>query len=405
MAPRELISLSLYSLLASNRSGLFLVFLPLYLVYGKGASVPQALALVSLAYVAASLFGPWMGRWSDRVGRRRPFLLAGELIALPLFVAMPFLPGFLATGAAFIGAEIALAIGGPALNAYVADLTAIGERGRGYGLLNASTYLGGIAGFVITGFLAERYGYVSLFPFVAAVIVGNLAVILLLIPDRPVEAKPAPNPTSYGALRKFSVAVSIRALGIGAVGTFYSTFALALGASALEISAIAIAGLATGALVSLPFGRWVDRSGEIRSIRLGTVITLGGIAIFFVATSWPILLPAGALRVAGLSLLSPAMLAWVAHLAPPDRRAEYLGVFSSINSTLWSLGPLGGAAAYALAGSFGLFTFAIGTTAISLVAIEVMFRRPERASPTPDPGASPLVGVPVAPSLDSAPRA
>src|SRR5271157_1765426 len=134
MARRELLSLSLYSLLASNRGGLFIVFLPLYLVEEKGASLPIALAILSLAYVPASLIGPLVGRLSDRARRRRPFLIAGEAIAFPLFLSIVFAPGYLLAGGLFVAAELALAIGGPAYTAYVADVTGVGQRGYGYGL-------------------------------------------------------------------------------------------------------------------------------------------------------------------------------------------------------------------------------------------------------------------------------
>src|SRR5208283_1863154 len=88
MPSRELLSLSLYSLLASNRGGLFIVFLPLYLVEVKGASLPVALTILTLAWAPTSLIGPWVGRLSDRVGRRKPFLLIGEAAAFPLFLAI-----------------------------------------------------------------------------------------------------------------------------------------------------------------------------------------------------------------------------------------------------------------------------------------------------------------------------
>src|SRR5271157_2170567 len=151
MPSRELLSLSLYSLLASNRGGLFIVFLPLYLVEVKGASLPVALTILTLAWLPASLIGPWMGRLSDRAGRRKPFLLLGEAAAFPLFLAIVFAPGYLLAGALFIAAELALAIGGPAYNAFVADVTRTNERGEGYGLLNATSNAGAVAGFVLAG--------------------------------------------------------------------------------------------------------------------------------------------------------------------------------------------------------------------------------------------------------------
>ncbi len=117
MANRELVSLSLYSLLASNRGGLFIVFLPLYLVDLKGATLPVGL---------------------------------------------------------FIAAELALAIGGPAYTAYVADVTRAGERGAGYGLLNATSSAGGVVGVILAGVVTFEFGLVALFPFVIAVMVGTL---------------------------------------------------------------------------------------------------------------------------------------------------------------------------------------------------------------------------------------
>jgi len=113
MPSRELLSLSLYSLLASNRGGLFIVFLPLYLVEVKGASLPVALTILTLAWAPTSLIGPWVGRLSDRVGRRKPFLLIGEAAAFPLFLAIVWAPGYVVAGVLFIAAELALAIGSP----------------------------------------------------------------------------------------------------------------------------------------------------------------------------------------------------------------------------------------------------------------------------------------------------
>ncbi len=409
MADRELVTLSIYSLLASNRSGLFLVYFPIFLVMAKAAPVSVALGLVSAAYVASSLTGPLAGRWSDRIGRRRPFLVAAEAGALPVFLAIPYLPTYWGSGAGFVLAQVILSLGSPALNAYVSDLTQRQERGRGYGLLNATGYAGQIVGFLVVATLVGPYGVGVLFPFVAAVMVGSLSVLLFLVPDRP---SPRPRASLGWAEARpvvtFSVAVSIRALGIGAVGTFFGVYATALGATDADVAVVAVVGLVAAALSAVPLGRLVDRIGEIPGVWYGTLLSLAGIFLFLVAPSWPFLLPAQVTRLVGVTLYSPAMLAWVANFAPPGHRAEYLGVFSLVNSTLWSLGPLGGGLALELGGSTGLYLFAVGTTVVSLVLLELLYVVRRRREPPPaekgtPAGSGPPHGVP-APGIETVAR-
>jgi MFS family permease len=372
---RELLSLSLYSLLSSNRGGLFIVFLPLYLVEVKGASLPIALTILSLGWVPASLIGPWVGRLSDVARKRRTFLLLGEALAFPLFLAIVFAPGYVLAGGLFVAAQLALAVGGPAYTAYVADVTGIGERGYGYGLLNATSSAGGVVGFLLAGYITFAYGLTALFPFVVAIMVGTLSVVYFVVPEVHVSAPPRVRRPlrEMKPVITFSFAVSIRAIGSGAVATFYGYLAASLGANNFEVGVVAIAGLLTGALVSLPLGRWIDRRGEIRGIWYGTLLTLGSFGIFMTSGVWEQTIPAQAVRNAGLALVGTGMSAWVARIAPADQRAEYLGVFALINSTLWSVGPLIGAVAIAFAGYIGLFVMAIVTTVVSLIAMEFLY--------------------------------
>ncbi|MCI4352536.1 MAG: MFS transporter [Thermoplasmata archaeon] len=394
MVDRTLVGLSLYSLLASNRSGVYLVFFPVFLHLVDHAPIPTALAFTSVAYVAGSLVAPLAGRWSDRLGRRRPFLVGAELGALPLYLSIPFLPGYLAAGLAFIAGTTILSMGGPALSAFVADVTRDRQRGGAYGLLNAASSAGSIVGFVVVGLLVLDLGFTYMFYFVALVQAGTLGILLIRVPDDRAVGTPLRRP--LGEMKEllfFSTTVSIRSLGAGAVGAFYGVYAAALGANFFEVALVAIAGLATMALMSVPIGRIVDDIGEIKGLLWGTGVSIVAIAGFLVASNWVELLPAQAFRNLGFAFLGPAMLSWVARLAPSGRRAEYLGVFSLINSTLWSLGPLGGSVALSLAGPVGLFAFAIGATAVSLVAIEGFYTRGRRR-----PGSLPAAVTPVPPA-------
>ena len=396
-------ALAVYQLLASNRGGLFVVYMPLFLVEARGASDALALALVSAGYIASSLTGPLAGRWSDRTGRRKAFLLAGELASLPLFLAVPFVPGVWGSGGTFIAAMVLLSLAAPALNAFVADLSHSGARGQGYALLNATAAWGGIIGFVVAAVLVVPFGLNVVFYFVAAVMVGTVTVVTRWVPDlrRPPSRHRAVR-REYRALTVFSTVVSVRSLGAGAVATFYGIDAIALGANDLDVALIAISGLAAGGLVSLPLGRYIDRSGEIRAIFYGTVVMLVGLLFFLLATSWYWFVPGQALRWVGFALLGPGMLSFVARMSPPEHRAEYLGVFSLINSTMWSAGPLVGSVMLALGGAPGLYAFAFGSTLISVAAIEGVYRRPARgagepvAAP-PAAGAPPSASVPVLP--------
>jgi MFS family permease len=381
MVDRTLVGLSLYSLLASNRSGVFLVFFPVFLVEADHASIPVTLALTSIAFVAGSLVAPFAGRWSDRAGRRRPFLVGAELGSLPLFLSIPFLPDFLTAGLAFIAGTTVLSMGGPALAAFVADITRDRQRGGAYGLLNAASSAGSIAGFVVVGLLVLYLGFPYLFFFVAAVQLGTLGVLLIRVPDDRVAGTPIRRPLAeMKEVAFFSTTVSIRSLGAGAIGAFYGVYAGTLGANLFEVSLVAIAGLVTMALTAVPIGRLVDDIGEIRGLLWGTGLSIVGIVAFLLASNWFELLPAQGFRNLGFAFLNPAMLSWVVRLAPPGRRAEYLGVFTVINSSLWSVGPLAGGAAYSVAGPIGLFAFAIGATAISLIAIEGFYARGARGA-------------------------
>ena len=205
--------------------------------------------------------------------------------------------------------------------------------------------------------------------------VGTLSVVVLVVPEAPVRAR-APARPAPGVLRPvyvFSFAVSIRAIGSGALASYYGYLAAQLGANSFEVGVVAVAGLLTGALLSLPLGRWIDRHGEIRAIWYGTLLAIAATAIFAFSRTWVDTVPAQAVRMAGLALVGPGMQAWVARQAPAHHQAEAQGAFALVNSSLWSVGPMVGALTIALWGSVGLYAMIIGTTLVSLIMMEFLY--------------------------------
>ncbi len=352
------------------------MFFPIYLVTVRHATVAVSLAFLSAGYLGGSLIGPLAGRWSDRIGQRRPFLLGAEAGAIPFYLSIPFMPGYFYSGIAFVAGTVILTVGSPALTAYVSDVSRERERGISYGALSASRAAGSVLGFLLVGWLIDTFGFTFLFYFAGAAMVGTIIFVVLAVPDAPVV------PGGTGArtgtiipLLLFSVVVSIRTLGSGAVGSFYGIWATTLGASSFGVSLIAVAGLATTAMVGIQAGRMVDSHGELASLFAGTLVSILAFTVFLLAPTWYVLIPAQVVRQLGFAILSPAMLVWVSRIAPADRRAEYMGVFTLVNSSLWSIGPLMGGVAYQFGGAESLFLSAIASGVISLGAIYLFYSR------------------------------
>jgi MFS family permease len=371
---RTLTVLSIYQMLSNNRSSVFTVYFVLFVVQRDGVSVAAGLTAFSLAYVSASLIGPFAGRLSDKLGRRRKLLIFGEATSLPFFVMIPFVNGFVLVSLFFVIAESLLAIGSTALQAFVADITPAWERARGYGFISAVGAIGSILGVLGAGAVANAFGLDAIFYLVGVAMAANLLLLFLAVPEIHIQTAERRRPLrEMRDVAVFSVATSIRTLGTGAVTAFLGTYAYMLGANLFEVSLVAVAGLVTTAALGARLGRSVDHVGEIRGYVYGTLIVTVALVALALSETWFELVPAWVVYYVGFGLLSPAMLSWVTKTAPDGRRAEYLGFFSMINSTLWSFGPIPGGIVEDTYGNVGLFAFAIATTCISLAAVHLIY--------------------------------
>ncbi|MDG6994323.1 MAG: MFS transporter [Nitrososphaerota archaeon] len=376
VARRTLIVLSLYQLLSNNRSSLFTVYFVLFVVQNNGVSIAQGLTSFSIAFVSASLVSPFAGRLSDRLGRRRLFLLLAEVTSLPMFVLIPIAKNFILVSVLFVAGETLLSFGSTALQAFVADITSVEERAGGYGFLSAMGAAGSIVGMIAAGLVGQAFGLGAIFYMVGFLMAGTITIVLFAIPERNSLVTSGRKPMrEMKGLAVFSFTTSVRTLGTGAVTAFFGTYAYVLGANPIEVSLVAVAGLGATAILGSPLGRKVDRLGEIPSYIYGTIIVVLSLMVYAVASTWFELLPARIIYAAGFSLLSPAMLSWVTKIAPENRKAEYLGFFSMINSTLWSLGPIPGGIVEGTYGALGLFVFATGATIVSLGSVYVIYSR------------------------------
>jgi MFS family permease len=232
--------------------------------------------LFGLGAVMAILGPPVMGYLSDRLGRRRPFLLWGSLLTAFALVLLTHAPSYGLLLLAYLLLQVADDLATGPYSALIPDLVPRGERGTasGYmGVLQVSgQILGGVVGFLLA---LQPQAYLA-----ALLNLLGAAFSLSLVPDRLPRANPRPFSSAMAAPwrdRDFLLVYLTRflvMLGFYLAQTYLQYFLAdvvrafqALGRTITEepFQAVALLGLLISlgaALASVPAGRASDRVGR-----------------------------------------------------------------------------------------------------------------------------------------------
>jgi MFS family permease len=186
---RSLVMLTASSAFRSMTQNALLTFLPVYLAYEMGFSpfwVGAGMFALQAAGFAAS---PIAGHLSDRMGRRS-IMMTSMLMSGVVLLFM----GFAGKSHAFI---FFIAILGfflyairPVMQAWLLETTPKNMGGTSIGILFGAQALGSSVAPVLGGVIADRYGLVTTFWFLAGtIVVANL--FILAMPDQG-KAAPAP---------------------------------------------------------------------------------------------------------------------------------------------------------------------------------------------------------------------
>ena len=147
---REVILLGVVSLLADVSSEMLTPVAPLFLTLVIGASATDLGLIEGVAESLASLLKGVSGRWSDRIGKRRPFIVSGYLLtalAKPLVGVSRAWPQVLAARALD---RLGKGIRGAPRDALIADSVPLSEQGRAFGWHRSMDTLGAIIGPLLT---------------------------------------------------------------------------------------------------------------------------------------------------------------------------------------------------------------------------------------------------------------
>ena len=187
---RNLIIVGFVSLFTDLSSQMVFPLIPLYLTTVLGAGAWIVGLVEGAAETTASLLKVFSGYWSDKIKRRKPFVLAGyglSSITKPLFAFTYTWPLVLIVR---VFERIGKGIRSAPREAIIAESTAASVRGKAYGFHRAMDGIGSISGAVLALILLPILGFRDIF--LVAFIPGILAVFIVLLikeKNRPKEIK------------------------------------------------------------------------------------------------------------------------------------------------------------------------------------------------------------------------
>ena len=370
------------------RLGLFAAALATFaLLYAPQPLLPQlagtfrvspaaaSLAISAATFALAIAVIP-LSSLSEVLGRRR-VMITGALTAGVLGLAAPLAPSLPVLLAIRVLQGFALA-GVPAVAmAYLAEEVERGSFGRAMGLFIAGNSIGGLAGRIVAGALADHGGWRIALACVAGISVICATAFALLLPPS-AHFTPAPprvrgllgtlrrNVTDGGLLRLYLVSFAI----VGSLVTVYNYLTFRLSGPPFRLSATVIGFLfvayLAGTYSSAAAGRAADRFGRYRVLCWALPVTAAG-ALLTLPDSLAFVVVGLLVLTGGFFAAHAVASSWVgarARVAPAQASALYTCAFYIGSSVAGSLGGV----FYGFGGWPLTVAFVLGLLAIALAS-------------------------------------
>ncbi len=335
---------------------LYVPVLTPYVVHVTGSAGLAGLVVASYG-VPQLLSRALLAAWSDRWGRRTPFLAAGLILVAASAAGMAAWPGTWGFFGFRVLSGLAASMWAMFSIQYTAYLGGGRHMARAMGHVSFANNAGQVVAVLAGGLLAEHGGYPA--PFWAAAVVGVVGLLLVVgLPEGAHEPTRVPTVSWRRLLRQRDV-LAASALGIlFQAGTFVTTFGyIPLWASREGLSAGGLGLLTAVALVPTAIMAIVTGSVLSRRWRVEHLIVAGFlmVAVGTGLTPWigrglGLYVTQGAAGV-GRGVLSPSLMTWAVRGVHPSQRTTALAWYQS----LYAVGMVGGPAlAAAGAVSWGL---------------------------------------------------
>ncbi|HET8548567.1 MAG TPA: MFS transporter [Bryobacteraceae bacterium] len=261
--PRNVIVLGFVSLLADISSEMLYPVIPLFVTAVLGAPVSIVGLIEGAAESTASLMRIASGWWSDRLRRRRPFVVSGYALTALTRLLLAAAHAWAIVLVARVLDRFGKGLRSAPRDALIADSTPAEIRGRAFGLHRSMDQLGAVAGPLLgiwlIGMLAGDYRRVFLIAFLPAA--ASAACVFLASEQRPAEAANRPH-LSFRAVpprfRRFLLCIAVFSIG-NSSDAFLILRANQLGYGTQAVMVLFALFNATHVLSAFPAGTLSDR--------------------------------------------------------------------------------------------------------------------------------------------------
>jgi len=348
-ARTELCKIAISALFLEFGTGMLMVLIPLYIrdlptVMGMSIEIKSALAFSVFGLFAAASY-PVMGRLSDRLDSRKPFVLAGFAGFVLLAVACAEINTFEQLLIIRAAQGIMVGVMVPAILAMLTNVSTQDSRGRSIGIYSTIRSIGPAAGPAAGGIIAGAWGYGA--GFYACAVLGLVSLLLVKILVKETHetqvgsiSKNKTDRTSDGEIKLFVYATFTTMLAIMIVATLLPVYELQLDASVGGLGVSLSAYFSARMFFQTPIGILSDRFGKRNMVAAGlctTALLLLGMAhVTSVIQLFALMFVAG---ITSAAVNVPA-LASGADLASPGMIGQQMSLFPMASAIGMVVGPM-----------------------------------------------------------------
>lgn len=391
--PLNVVALGATSFFGDLSTEMITPILPLFLVGVLAANYSLVGLIEGGADALLSLLRLASGWYSDKLGRRKPFLVIGYA---PTAFLKPLL-SLAQTPLHYLAIRLPERAGkgwrGAPRDALVADSVDKGSLGKAFGFRSAMDTAGAVVGSLVgLGLLSFLVGDVSSVyrtMFVISALPAGISVLIVLVfvkekhsPDPEVEARSEPRSFLRG-VKSFDPQLKLFLLAVGlfSLGNFNLAFFL-LKAGEVGVGANLVVFLfvlfnIAYATLALPAGVLSDRVGRRGVILLGLGLFSLTSIVFLFSKGLPMLIGAFALYGGFMAVFEGVPKAYVAEIATPEYRATALGALATVTAIMTLPSSLIAGLLWDSLGSTATFTFSatLATITFTIFAIQTQTTR------------------------------